>query len=113
MPNAFCTSIFYVDKLSSKPSNPLSANLTKCSNTLKKFVSNFPTNCLSVFDHFVWLALKGLKSYQLKKKDMINRTNCSESRLIVYNNTVMSLTGIQLVSHEIPFQQFIFLDYWQ
>ena len=41
--------------------NLLSANITKWSNTLKKFVGKFPTNCLSVFDHFVGLALKGLK----------------------------------------------------
>ena len=40
--------------------NPLSANLTKWANTLKQFVGNLPTNCLSVFDHFVKLALKGL-----------------------------------------------------
>ena len=40
--------------------NPLSANFTKWSNTLKQFVGNLPTNCLSVFDHFVGLALKGL-----------------------------------------------------
>ena len=40
--------------------NPLSANPTKCSNTLKQFVSKLPTNCLSVFDHFVKLVLKGL-----------------------------------------------------
>ena len=39
---------------------PLSANLTKWSHTLKQFVSNLPTNCLSVFDHFVGLALKRL-----------------------------------------------------
>ena len=39
---------------------PLSANPTKWSNTLKQFVGNLPTNCLSVFDHFVGLALKGL-----------------------------------------------------
>ena len=41
--------------------NPLSANFTKWSNTLKQFVGNLPTNCLSVFDHFVGLALKRLK----------------------------------------------------
>ena len=41
--------------------NPLSANPTKWSNTFKQFVDNLPTNCLSVFDHFVKLALKGLK----------------------------------------------------
>ena len=40
--------------------NRLSAKITKCSNTLKQFVGNLPTNCLSVFDHFVGLALKGL-----------------------------------------------------
>ena len=37
--------------------NPLSANFTKWSNTLKHFVGNLPTNCLSAFDHFVKLAL--------------------------------------------------------
>ena len=41
--------------------NPLSTNFTKWSNTLKQFVGKLPTNCLSVFDHFVGLALKGLK----------------------------------------------------
>ena len=39
--------------------NPLSAKFTKRSNTLKQFVGNLPTNCLSVFDRFVGLALKG------------------------------------------------------
>ena len=41
--------------------NSLSANITKSSNTLKQFVDNLPANRLSVFDHFVGLALKGLK----------------------------------------------------
>ena len=36
------------------------ANATKWSNTFKQFVGNLPTNCLSVFGHFVGLALKGL-----------------------------------------------------
>ena len=35
--------------------------ISKWPNTLKQFVGNLPTNCLSVFDHFVGLALKGLK----------------------------------------------------
>ena len=39
--------------------NPLSANPRKWSNTLKQFVGKLPTNCLSVFDHFMGLALKG------------------------------------------------------
>ena len=40
--------------------NPLSANPTKWSNTLKQFVGKLPTNCLKVFYHFLKLALKGL-----------------------------------------------------
>ena len=40
--------------------NPLSANIAKWSNTLKQFVGKLPTNCLSVFDHFLVLAVKGL-----------------------------------------------------
>ena len=40
--------------------NPLSANFTKWSNTLKQFVGNLPTNYLSVIGHFVGLTLKGL-----------------------------------------------------
>ena len=43
-----------------KTLNPLSANPEKWSNTLKQFVGNLPTNCLSVFDHFMNLVLKGL-----------------------------------------------------
>ena len=45
--------------------NPLRANPTKWSNTLKQFVGNLPTNCLSVFNHFVGLAFKGLRLVSL------------------------------------------------
>ena len=41
--------------------NPFSHNPTKWSNTLQQLVGNLTTNCLSVFDHFVGLALKGFK----------------------------------------------------
>ena len=41
--------------------NPLSANPEKWSNTLRQIVGNLPTICLSVFDHFINLALKGLR----------------------------------------------------
>ena len=44
--------------------NPLSTNITKWSNTLEQFVANLPMNCLSVFDHFVILALKGLSEFK-------------------------------------------------
>ena len=40
--------------------NPFSASLTKWPNTLKQFVAKLLTNCLSVFGHFVKLAIKGL-----------------------------------------------------
>ena len=40
--------------------NALSASPAKLSNTLKKFVGNLSTICLSVFDHFVGSALKRL-----------------------------------------------------
>ena len=40
--------------------NPLIVNPTKWSNTLKQFVGKLPTNCLSVFDHFMGFTLKGL-----------------------------------------------------
>ena len=42
------------------PFNSLSPNPTKWSNILKQSVGKLPTNCLSVFDHFVGLASKGL-----------------------------------------------------
>ena len=48
--------------------NPLSANPIKWSNTFKQFVGKLPTNCLSVFDHFVGLALKELRYFWAKKK---------------------------------------------
>ena len=40
--------------------NPLSSNPEKWSNTFKQIVGKMPTICLSVFDHFMNLALKGL-----------------------------------------------------
>ena len=58
---------FYPNKtpsfLKDVDTNPLRANFTKWSNTLKQFIVKLPTNCLSVFDHFVKLALKGLRKY--------------------------------------------------
>ena len=43
--------------------SPLCTNFKKWSNTIKQFVDKLATNCLSVFDHFVGLVLKGLNSY--------------------------------------------------
>ena len=55
----FVSTLFLQTKMG-KLTNPLSTNPTKWSNTLKQFVDNLPTNCLSVFDHFVTSALEGL-----------------------------------------------------
>ena len=52
--------------------NPLSANPTKWSNTLKQFVGNLPTNCLSVFDYFVILTLKRLNSFKVTASNPAN-----------------------------------------
>ena len=40
--------------------NPLSATPRKWSNTLKQLVGKLPTSFLSMFDHFLGLALKRL-----------------------------------------------------
>ena len=53
--------------------NPLSANLTKWPNTLKQFVDKLPTNCLSVFDHFVGLALKGWQIVYFHSPEIITK----------------------------------------
>ena len=41
--------------------NPLSANPTKWSNTLKTICRLLPTNCFNMFAYFVGLAVKGLR----------------------------------------------------
>ena len=59
--------------------NPFSANFTKWSNTLKQFVVNLPTNCLSMFDHFLRLALKGLKLVFLEISKIHRKTPMLDS----------------------------------
>ena len=55
--------------------NPLNANFTKWSNTTIQFVGKLRTNCLSVFDHFVELALKVLsKRNNLIFSEIIGKT---------------------------------------
>ena len=62
----FVTLIFlYKGRIEDSYSSLLSANFTKSSNTLKKFVAKLPANCLSVFDHFVGMAFKGLAYFTL------------------------------------------------
>ena len=61
--------------------NPLSANPEKWSNTVKQIVGNLPTICLSVFDHFMNLALKGLSKNKANQKIRL-RKSCFESMLL-------------------------------
>ena len=65
--------------------NVLSANVTKWSNTLKQFVANFPTNCLSVFDHFLGLTLEGLTVVTGKANACNPWTSCFQIMVIVIN----------------------------
>ena len=65
--------------------NPSSASPTKWSRILKQFVGNLSTNCLSVFDHFVGLVVKGLNS---SKRDYIkNETNSDLQNISCENPT--------------------------
>ena len=56
----FIYDFIFIQIIHKIPFKPLRANPAKWSNTLKQFVGKLPTNCLSVFEHFVGLALKGL-----------------------------------------------------
>ena len=67
--------------------NPLSANPTKWSNTLKQFVGNLPPNCLSSYDHFVGFALKELIVWWLKTRLSFFLVN------LVANNLQLLLKG--------------------
>ena len=60
--------------------NPISANLTKWSNTLKQFVGKLLANCLSMFDHFMKLVLKGLRN--TGKFHVLNPRSAISSELV-------------------------------
>ena len=86
--------------------NPLWANTTKSSNTLKQLVGKLPTNCLSVFDHFLRLVLKGLKLAQgihfcYYMKVLLTKTNyCGKDILSQEQSTVRNflLASLNLYS---------------
>ena len=89
--------------------NPLSANATKWSNTLKQFVGNLPTNCLSVFDYFVklWrkMELQGISNgfLKIKRKEaqisLITKDKYSEIHIgefIIKSSDCEKLLGIKI-----------------
>ena len=51
---------------------PLNANPTKWSNMPKQFFGKSRRIVLSVFDHFVWLALKGLRFIEISSLSCIS-----------------------------------------
>ena len=67
----------------------LSANPTKWSNILKQFVGNLPTTCLSGFDHFVKLALKGSKKYIQRNTHFSAVILFGNSKAHAYNSYTM------------------------
>ena len=77
--------------------DPLSANLIKWSNTLKQFLGNLPTNCLSVFDHLVGFALKGLRQ---SINPVINCFSVEISKVCLYKAKTY-IVDIQYVTNKI------------
>ena len=69
--------------------NPLSANIRKWSNILKRFVGKLPTNCLSVLDHFVEfflyfrIAMRTATFSDNKKKRNVSPIHEKDDRQIV------------------------------
>ena len=71
--------------------NPLSANIKKWSKTLKQFVGKLLTNCLNVFDHFMGLALKGLKWWKRYSRCYILTFLLSEK--LLFNSELNQFSG--------------------
>ena len=94
----------YFSKVSIEISfNPLNANPRKWSNTLKLIVSNLVTNCWSVFDHFVGLALKVLKSIlSMVINCLVNRENFSH---FSYQNSVLIIRFFKHIFRQVFFRQ--------
>ena len=84
---------------------PLSANRTKWSNKLKQYISNLLTNCLSVFDHFVGLALKGL--YLLNTHMLMKDVSWNMYIWHVYSNFHQEINAILLYLIDYLFFSFV------
>ena len=96
--------------------NPFSANTRKWSNTIKQFVGNLSTNCLSVFDHFVRLALKGLAKHiwpiiHYTEIVLVKVEGIYEQNVIHYFKK--SLIAESLVSHTLLSGCFVYLKQYE
>ena len=92
------------------PFEPLRTNPTKWSNTLKQFVGYLPTNCFSMLDHFVKLALKGLiwMLFWRNSSSLINKVH--KMPLWKINNDKDDFFETFPENHkELPFRELIFL----
>ena len=78
--------------------NPLSGNSTKWSNTLTQFIGKLPTNCLTVFDHFVGLALKGLKRHLPIGRKFYNKRRKLTSSLSLESSVASSSSSLSSLS---------------
>ena len=80
-------------KLWSQFFNPLNTIPTKWSNTLK--LKQQPTNCMSVFDHFVGLAFKGLNFLEIEISALaINEKHFSEITIIKFSSKLLQFKAI-------------------
>ena len=79
---------------------PLSANPEKWSNTFKQIVGNLPTICLSLFDHFMNLALKGLnllkQSFNIRRILTVHELSKRERKVLCSVITKVLCKMIQL-----------------
>ena len=92
--------------------NLLSANSTKWSNTLKQFVGKLPTNCLSVSDHFVGLALKGFgtEATHVCVSQKINSSFLENFPIVVDTAFIISHSHRIVVDIDLSIYESIFLE---
>ena len=65
--------------------------------TLKQFIGKLPTNCLSVFDHFVILALKGLKPFTFSQHDSQIQKKFLASLFPCYTDKYLQIDFVLLI----------------
>ena len=90
--------------------SPLRANPTEWSNTLKQLVGKLPTNCLSVFDHFVILALKGLnKEVSITSRKLII-DHMNSGILLSLFSLITNPVEIGEMNQDLPRLQVVIID---
>ena len=80
---------------------PLGANPRKWSNTLKQFVGKLPSNCLSVFEHFVGLARK-----ELSNVSRLKVRKCTVTTTVFHKKYIFFQSNYKQVLLTAAFQDF-------